>query len=139
MQTSKFPNHEVRYVNLQVYMYITPHDACFMVPCIDVTPNVYTYTVEDHPKMTQLLEVMRIKDIGIAVKWFDLGLELVNDSNILQQIRDDDANTCCRMMFQKWLEKIPDASWNHLVAALNKIGMDSAANVVGEQFISGNI
>ena len=97
------------------------------------------YTIEKHPTMTQLLEVMRIKDIGIAVKWFDLGLELVNDSNILQQIRDDDAHTCCRMMFQKWLESIPDASWNHLVAALNKIGMDSAANVVSEQFISGNI
>ena len=92
--------------------------------------------------MPQLLEVMRIKDIAVTVKWFDLGLELVNDSNILQQIacnHGDDAHTCCRVMFQKWLERIPDASWNHLVAALNKIGMDSAANVVSEQFISGNL
>ena len=41
-------------------------------------------------------------------------------------------------MFNKWLDKKPDASWNHLVAALNKIGMESAANIVSKQFIPGN-
>ena len=91
--------------------------------------------------MRQLFEVMRIKNIGIAVRWYELGQELVDDNNILQLITADHGNdtyTCCHKMFQKWLERIPGASWNHLVSALNKIGMENAANVVSGQFISGN-
>ena len=105
------------------------------------TRAFYIGTVEERPTMKQLLGVMRIKSIGITVKWFELGLELFDDDNILQQIAADhcnDAYTCCLKMFQKWLEKIPDANWNRLVAALNEIGMEYAANVVNEQFISGN-
>ena len=80
--------------------------------------NVDTEHIEEHPDIRQLSDVMRIKNIGITVRWYDLGLELVDDDNILQLIKADhgnDNNTCCRAMFQKWLEKITDPSWNHLV------------------------
>ena len=116
---------------------------CAHVPmCVH---NIYIYaytcvgTVEERPTMKHLIKVIRIKNIGIAVRWYELGLELVDDNNILQLITADHGNdtyTCCRKMFHKWLERIPDASWNNLVSALNKIGMENAANIVSEQFIS---
>ena len=102
---------------------------------------IYVGTVEERPTIRELLGVMRIKNSGITANWFDLGLELLNDYNIVQNIATDhrnDIHSCCRTMFGEWLERIPDASWNHLVAALDKIGIKYAANVVSEQFIPGN-
>ena len=118
---------------------------CAHVPMCVHNIYIHTYTcvgtVEERPTMKHLIEVIRIKNIGIAVRWYELGLELVDDNNILQLITADhgnDTRTCCRKMFEKWLERIPGASWNRLVAALNKIGMKNAANIVSEQFISGS-
>ena len=90
--------------------------------------------------MQQLSEVMRIEHIEITTKWFELGLELVDDHKVLRVIETDhrnDSNTCCRVMFEKWLEKTPDASWEQLVTALNTIGMNTAAVVVSKVFKSG--
>ena len=77
-----------------------------------------------------LKDVMRIKDINIATKWYDLGLELVDSNNVLKEIKanhPNDVNTCCTVMFEKWLERDPDASWSKLVTALNNIEMNTAA------------
>ena len=91
--------------------------------------------------MQQLSEVMRIEHIEITTsKWFDLGLELVDSHKILRVIEADHRNnvdTCCRVMFEKWLEKTPDASWEQLVTALNNIGMNTAAAIVSKLFTSG--
>ena len=95
--------------------------------------------IEDRPSIKQLLEVMRIKDINITTRWRDLGLELV-DSNTVQVIEANhhsDVETCCRVMFEKWLEKTPDASWSHLITALNKIEMNTAAVAISKQLKSG--
>ena len=92
--------------------------------------------------MKQLLEVMRIKDIDITTRWHDLGLELVNSNNILKVIEvnyPSDVNTCCLLMFQRWLERTPDASWSQLVTALNNIEMNTAADAVNKLFKSGNL
>ena len=90
--------------------------------------------------MKQLLEVMRIKDIDIATRWRDLGLELVDSNKILRVIEADnrnDVNTCCRLMFEKWLEMKSDASWSQLVTALQNIKMNTAASAVSKLFKSG--
>ena len=83
---------------------------------------------------------MRIEHIEITTKWFDLGLELVDSHKILRVIEADyrnDVDTCCRVMFEKWLEKTPDASWEQLVTALNNIRMNTAAVIVSKLFTSG--
>ena len=82
---------------------------------------------------------MRTKHIGIAPKWYELGLELV-DSSKLNEIESDhrnDVNTCCRVMFEKWLEKTPNATWSQLVTALDNIEMKTAADAVRKLFKSG--
>lgn len=85
--------------------------------------------------MQALYKLMRTEHIEIATKWFDLGLELVVSHKVLKVIQADhrnDVETCCRLMFEKWLERTPDASWEQLVTALNNIGMKIAADVVSK-------
>ena len=90
--------------------------------------------------MRQLTKVMRTEHIEIATKWFELGLELVDSYKTLKVIEADhpnDVNTCCRVMFEKWLEKTPDASWEQLVTALNSIKMNTAVVIVSKLLKSG--
>ena len=83
---------------------------------------------------------MRIERIDIVTKWHELGLELIDSHSALKQIgtnHHNDVKACCRMMFDKWLEKT-DVSWSQLVAALNEIGMEYAANFISKQLKSGS-
>ena len=112
------------------------HDGCY-TPCVIVTITLY---VEDRPDLKRLQEIMRMEDIDITTRWHDLGLELVDSYSTLKVIEADhpsDVNTCCRVMFEKWLEKTPDASWSKLVTALNNIKMNTAAVAVSKLFKSG--
>ena len=115
-------------------MQITKHSTCQLFPhiCLDA---------EEHPTMKQLQEVMRVKGVDIVTQWRDLGLELVDSNKILKVIEADhrnDASTCCRVMFEKWLEMKPNANWNELVTALNNIEMNTAADAISKLFKSGN-
>ena len=83
---------------------------------------------------------MRIKDIEITTRWRDLGLELLVDNKSLKEIEANhpgDVSARCRAMFEKWLEKSPNASWSQLVTSLNKIGLNTAADVISKQFKQG--
>ena len=85
--------------------------------------------------MRQLQEVMRIKDVDITTRWRDLGLELVDSNKTLRVIEanhPNDVDTCCRVMFEKWLDMTPDASWSQLVTALNNIKMNAAADAISK-------
>ena len=96
--------------------------------------------IEDRPTIPQLVDVMRIENIEITTKWYELGLKLVDSNEVLKVIETDNphnTNTCCRVMFQKWLEKTPNASWNQLVTALDDIKMNTAADAVRKLFKSG--
>ena len=91
--------------------------------------------------MEQLTKVMRIGHIDIATKWRELGPVLIDSYSIIRQIEADHRNdvcTCCRVMFEKWLERTPEADWDKLVAALNEIDMKYAADVISRQMKSGN-
>ena len=74
---------------------------------------------------------MRCEAAGVATRWYDLGLELL-DSNtaVLDVIQSDYQSDTARFskMFKTWLEKKPEASWRQLVAALNYIGLGTAAD-----------
>ena len=98
--------------------------------------------VGDRPNMKQLLEVMRIKDVNVTTRWRDLGLELVDSYNTLKVIETNhhnDVDTCCRVMFEKWLDTRPTANWNQLITALINIGMNTAADAIRKQLQSGII
>ena len=91
--------------------------------------------------MEQLLKIMRIGHIDIATKWHELGLVLVDSYSVIKRIEADhhnDVTTCCRVMFEKWLQMKPDASWNELVTALNGIEMKTAADFITKQFKPGS-
>ena len=96
---------------------------------------------KDRPTMEQLTEVMRIGHIDIATKWHELGPVLIDSYSIIRQIEADysDVSTRCRKMFEKWLERTPDADWDQLVAALNKIDMKTAADVISRKLKSGTV
>ena len=98
-----------------------------------------TCCVGDRPSIRQLVEVMRMEDVNISTWWIDLGLELNVSNNDLQVIKVnncDDVNTCCRIMFEKWLRMTPNASWNQLIIALEAIEMNTAANAISKLFKS---
>ena len=61
-------------------------------------------------------------------KWFDLGLTLMGEGsrNNLEVISIDKRNTyqCCDAMFGLWLQRVPTASWEQLIKALEEISMD---------------
>ena len=89
--------------------------------------------------MEQLIEVMRIGHI--ANHWDELGIQLINSYRITDHIRAEhrnDVDTCCRVMFEKWLERTPDANWDQLIAALNEIGVKIVAAVISRQMKSGS-
>ena len=68
-------------------------------------------------------------------KWHDLGLELLEpeDEGSLNDIKCNNPNDvakCCKEMFQLWLEKCPDASWNQLIESLREpsVGLNHLAS-----------
>ena len=64
----------------------------------------------------------------MATKWYSLGLQLLDDSGILDTIRSTnptDVECCCT-------EIKPDANWGQLITALNdcEIGLKAAVDCV---------
>ena len=74
---------------------------------------------------------------GVATQWYNLGLQLVDDYNMLDRIKSNfqgDTVCCCNEMFKKWLEVKPDASWDQLIAALKEVELITAAKHVTTRF-----
>ena len=90
--------------------------------------------------MKQLMKIMRIGDIDIATKWHELGTVLVDRYSVIREIEanHNDVGTCCRIMFEKWLDMKSDASWSELVTALDNTEMKAAADFISKQFKSGS-
>ena len=90
--------------------------------------------------MELLTKVMRIRHIDITTKWRELGPELIGDYSIISQIEADhkDVNTRCCVLFEKWLERTPDANWDRLITALKEINLKAAADVISKQLKSGS-
>lgn len=74
---------------------------------------------------------------GVATQWYSLGLQLLDNCNILDRIKSNcegDIECCCNEMFKKWLETNPDASWDQLIAALNEVELITTAAQVTTRF-----
>jgi len=105
---------------------------------------VVQYTERHYPTPKQIYNFLKPETSGIAVQWYNLGLELLDDEGgpgILDAIKADnpnDVNICCKKMFIKWLLMKPYASWSQLVIALKRIGMNTAAMDLSNQLRRGN-
>ena len=72
---------------------------------------------------------------SVAAKWYQLGVLLLdsNCENELNTIEADtiarnDAETCCRKMFSRWLNTDEQASWDKLIRALRHIQLNNVAS-----------
>ena len=68
----------------------------------------------------------------VSTEWFDLGIELLEqeDEEALYEIKanhPNNANECCKEMFQLWLRKSPSATWDQLIQALRDVDLNTAA------------
>ena len=115
-------------------MYV--HKIMYMLRylCVHIIFISYLSYVEDYPTIQQLQNVMSNENICITTRWRGLGQKLLFNSNyFLSVIEADHPNndkSCCLLMFEKWLEIEPYASWSQLVTALNNIKLNTAATVI---------
>ena len=83
----------------------------------------------DRPALKLLNKHVR-KDISF--KWYDLGLELLEqeDEEKLYKIKcnnPSNVDECCTEMFQLWLRKCTNATWNQLIQALKEVELNNLA------------
>ena len=69
----------------------------------------------------------------VNIKWFELGVVLLNPQyhHTLSTIEVDagnDAKTCCKRMFSKWLDTDELASWDKLINALRTVELNTVAS-----------
>ena len=86
----------------------------------------------DRPALKLLNKHVR-KDV--SSKWHDLGLELLEqeDEEKLNEIETNnptDVSKCCKEMFQLWLRKCTNATWNQLIQALKEIELNNLAATI---------
>ena len=79
---------------------------------------------------------------SVGSKWHDLGIELLDPDDVAELDRikiqySQDLNECCKAMFQLWLRKQSDASWNQLIGALKQPGieLDALASKVEQSLL----
>ena len=103
---------------------------------------VRLYIGHQYPTPKLLRNILKPDTSGLAVRWYDLGTELLTDDTVgtLDVIKADhpnDVSACCNKMFVKWLELQPNATWSQLIIALINIGMKATADSVISCLIKG--
>ena len=78
----------------------------------------------------------------VATRWYELGLVLLetkcqNELTIIEADIKNDAVTCCRKMFSKWLNTDESASWDKLIRAVRIVQLNNVANDIGELLLRG--
>ncbi len=72
-----------------------------------------------------------------STEWYKLGLELKVDVYLLDVIykSESDNQDQLRRMFQEWLNRTEEPTWEAVVQALTAIGQDMLARRIEEQFV----
>ena len=85
---------------------------------------------------------MKYRD-EIAPYWFEVGIELLEESNVhkLNIIRMDypDVRSCCLKMLDYWLEVDVEASWNKLIDVLEVIKLPTTAARIRQDILLGKV
>ena len=95
----------------------------------------------EHSRPT-LKQLNKLKK-SVSYNWYDLGIELLEPEDLrkLDEIRKDspgDTSMCCTKMFQLWLDRQLEASWEQLIQALRGIDLDEVANTTKSKLLSIN-
>jgi len=103
--------------------------------------SICTHIGTDHPALKHL-NIHVIPDI--ADKWYDIGVELLDakDEIVLNNIKADfveNHDKCASEMFQLWLARKSDASWNQLIKAFRQpsIGLNALASNIEAMLSKG--
>ena len=78
----------------------------------------------------------------VANRWYELRLVLLdtkyhNELNIIEVDIRNDAVTCCRKMFGKWLNTDELASWDKLIKAVRIVQLNNVASDVEQLLLQG--
>ena len=88
------------------------------------------------PTLRLLQDIMTADTTGFSTRWYELGLQLLEESTGVKILREIDydypnnASRCCTKMFEIWLNQQPNASWDQLLTALDSIHMNSASEQI---------
>ena len=79
---------------------------------------------------------------SVATKWFEIGVVLLdpkyqNELNTIEIDTRNDAATCCRKMFSKWLNTDQLASWDKLIKALRIVQLNYVASDIEQSLLQG--
>ena len=90
------------------------------------------HTGHDRPALKLLNKYVRNR---VSSKWHDLGLELLEqeDEDGLNEIESNNPNDVskgCKEMFQLWLRKCTNATWNQLIQALKEVELNNVATTI---------
>ena len=100
---------------------------------------VYVHIGNDKPTM-KLLNKYRGK---IALHWYDLGIELLEEKyisqlHIIRKNNPVDIESSCCELFEYWLSVDMKASWNKVIDALEEIGQNTIADEIKQDVFKGN-
>ena len=93
---------------------------------------MYVRTGHDRPALKLLNKHVRKE---VSSKWHDLGLELLEQEdeerlNEIESNNPNDVGKCCKEMFQLWLRKCTNATWNQLIQALKEVELNNLATTI---------
>ena len=79
---------------------------------------------------------------SVATRWYELGLVLLdtkyqNELTIIEADIRNDAVTCCRKMFSKWLNTDELASWDKLIKAVRIVQLNNVASDIERLLLQG--
>ena len=94
--------------------------------------HMYVHTGHDRPALKLLNKHVRKE---VSSKWHDLGLELLEQEdeerlNEIESNNPNDVGKCCKEMFQLWLRKCTNATWNQLIQALKEVELNNLATTI---------
>ena len=80
---------------------------------------------------------------SVATRWYELGLEFLEtkhdaELDVIETNSKDDALTCCRKTFSKWLQIQPhSATWDQLIQAIKSIKLNNVVSDIKKVFLQG--
>ena len=100
------------------------------------TAAIFYHKGTDRPTLELLNRYVVVK---VAPMWYELGMELLG-SQWLYNIRYENPHFSrmgCKELFKHWLYKEIDASWNKLIAALERIQYYALAEEIRRIILKG--
>ena len=98
-----------------------------------MSPSPQYKMSSNRPTLRQLVSVLS----KIAHLWYDLGIQLDIDSDVLKTIGKSkhlQPNDCMKEMLEKWSQKYPERGWDDIVRALEELDRNDIALTVTREY-----